>query len=160
MTEPVDPTLPSADICLIKRMIPHRYPFLLIDKVVNLNAGIGALGIKNVTVNEPYFVGHFPNKPVVPGVSIVESMAQTAAVLVVHSTGMTDRDLNVYLMSVDNARFRKMVVPGDILFLPVSVIRGRGRIWKFGCEAKVEGKVVATADITAAWELNEAGQAK
>ncbi|MDE0112243.1 MAG: 3-hydroxyacyl-ACP dehydratase FabZ, partial [Albidovulum sp.] len=115
MTETVDSSLPSADIGLIKRMIPHRYPFLLIDKVVNMVADKGALGIKNVTVNEPYFEGHFPSKPIMPGVSIIESMAQTAAVLVVYSMNMTDRELSVYLLSVDNARFRQMVVPGDIL---------------------------------------------
>ena len=160
MTEIADPSLPSADIGLIKRMIPHRYPFLLVDKVVNLVADKGSLGIKNVTFNEPYFAGHFPDRPVMPGVSIIESMAQTAAVLVVYSMEMIDRDLNVYLMSVDNARFRKMVVPGDVLYLPVTVIRGRGRIWKFKCEAKVEGKVVASADITAAWQLNEASEKK
>ena len=158
MNEIVDPSLPSADIGLIKRMIPHRYPFLFVDKVFNLVAGEGALGIKNVTINEPYFTGHFPDKPVMPGVSIVEAMAQTAAVLVVFSTGMIDRDLSVYLMSIDNARFRHIVEPGDVLFLPVTVLRGRGRIWKFSCEARVEGKVVASADITAAWQLNEAGE--
>ena len=158
MKENVDPSLPSADVGLIKRMIPHRYPFLLIDKVVNMRADKEAMGIKNVTVNEPYFVGHFPEKPVMPGVSIIESMAQTAAVLVVYSMKMTDRDLSVYLMSVDKARFRQMVVPGDVLYLPVTVLRGRGRIWKFSCEAKIEGKAVAEAEITAAWNLNEAGE--
>lgn len=157
MNAPVNKSLPSADLSMIKRMIPHRYPFLMIDKVVNLDSSVAATGFKNVTVNEPHFQGHFPDNPVMPGVAVIEAMAQTAAVLVNHSLGLIDRKIAVYMLAVDNARFRKMVVPGDVLRLEMKVKRARTKIWKFYGEGKVEDRVVAEAEITALWELAEGG---
>ena len=142
---------------MIKRMIPHRYPFLMIDKVVGLHAGVGATGIKNVTCNEPHFQGHFPDNPVMPGVAIVEAMAQTAAVLVNQSLGLIDKKIGVYLLAVDNARFRRMVLPGDVLRLEMAVRRARTKIWKFYGEGRVDGAVAAEAEITALWELKDGG---
>ena len=139
----------SADILEIKRMIPHRYPFLLIDKVRDIELGSSAVGIKNVTVNEPHFEGHFPAKPVMPGVMIVEAMAQTAAVMVIRTLDMMDNDLLVYFMSIDACKFRRPVGPGDQLELHVSVIKNRGKVWKFNGSGKVDGAVVAEAEFTA-----------
>ncbi len=130
-------------------MIPHRYPFLLIDAVKNIRVGESAVGIKNVTVNEPHFEGHFPTKPVMPGVLIIEAMAQTAGVLVVETLGMIDRGLLVYFMTLDKVRFRRVVQPGDQLELHVRVLRGRGKIWKFWGEAKVENETVAEGEFAA-----------
>lgn len=145
----IDPSLPQADVLKIKRMIPHRYPFLMIDRVVNIAANTAAVGLKNVTVNEPHFEGHFPVLPVMPGVLIIEAMAQTSAVLVVETLGVIDQDLLVYFMSIDKAKFRKPVQPGDRLELHVSVIRGRGKIWKFRGVAKVEDTICAEAEFAA-----------
>jgi 3-hydroxyacyl-[acyl-carrier-protein] dehydratase len=133
----------------IQRMIPHRYPFLLIDKVVDVLRDERAVGIKNVTINEPYFQGHFPQRPVMPGVLIIESMAQTAAVLVVETLGKDAEGKLVYFMSVDSARFRKPVIPGDTLRVSVTKQRNRGAVWKFVGEAHVEGKLVAEATFAA-----------
>ena len=127
----IDPELPQADIVAIKRMIPHRYPFLLIDRVVNIEVNRYAVGLKNVTINEPHFEGHFPVLPVMPGVLIVEAMAQTSAVLVVETLDLIDKDLLVYFMSIDNTKFRKAVTPGDRLELHVTVARTRGKVWRF-----------------------------
>jgi 3-hydroxyacyl-[acyl-carrier-protein] dehydratase len=137
------------DLTQIKRMIPHRYPFLMIDKVVNIQKGISAVGIKNVSSNEPFFPGHFPAEPVMPGVLIVEAMAQTAGVVVVDSLGMIDQELMVYFMTIDNCRFRNKVVPGDVLELHVHVIRSRSRVFRFGGQAKVNGKLAAEAEYSA-----------
>ena len=123
----IDPALPQADIGAIERMIPHRYPFLLIDRVVNIAVGRRAVGIKNVTVNEPHFEGHFPVMPVMPGVLVIEAMAQTSAVLVVQTLGLIDQDLLVYFMSIDTAKFRRVVQPGDLLELHVTVIAAAAR---------------------------------
>ena len=139
----------TADILEIKRMIPHRYPFLLIDKVRDIELGMSAVGIKNVTANEPHFEGHFPAKPVMPGVMIVEAMAQTAAVMVIRTLDMMDNDLLVYFMSIDACKFRRPVGPGDQLELHVSVIKNRGKVWKFNGAGKVDGAVVAEAEFTA-----------
>ena len=139
----------SADITEIKRMIPHRYPFLLIDAVKEIHVNKSAVGVKMVTVNEPHFQGHFPEKPVMPGVLIVEAMAQTSAVLVSKTLDLIDTGVLVYFMSLDKAKFRQVVAPGDALELHVSVIRGRGKVWKFWGEGKVDGKVVAEAEFTA-----------
>lgn len=137
------------DIEGVMRMIPHRFPFLMIDRVVDLVAGVGATGIKNVSINEPFFQGHFPSHPVMPGVLLIEAMAQTAAVVVVHSLGKSAEGKLVYFMSVENARFRKPVLPGDTLHVHVTKQRSRGNVWKFAGEARVDGAVRAEATYTA-----------
>lgn len=137
------------DILKIMEMIPHRYPFLLVDRVEDVVIGESAVGVKNVTINEPFFPGHFPAKPVFPGVLMVEAMAQTAAVLVVKSMGDNVAGKLVYFMSIDNARFRKPVGPGDQVRIHVVKERQRGNIWKFKGEAKVDGTLVAEAVYTA-----------
>ena len=129
----------------IQRMIPHRYPFLLIDKVVELIPDESAIGVKNVTINEPFFQGHFPARPVMPGVLIIEAMAQTAAVVVVASLGAAKEGKLVYFMTIDSARFRKPVMPGDTLRVKVTKQRNRGTVWKFLGEAHVADKLVAEA---------------
>jgi 3-hydroxyacyl-[acyl-carrier-protein] dehydratase len=138
-----------ADIMRVMHMIPHRYPFLMIDRVVDIRANEGAVGIKNVTINEPYFTGHFPAQPVMPGVLIIESMAQTAAVLVVETLGDDAAGKLVYFMTVDEARFRRPVVPGDSMHVHVSKIRHRGSVWKFKGEARVDDTTVAQATYSA-----------
>jgi len=137
------------DITSIMEMIPHRYPFLLIDKVIDVVADTSAIGIKNVTFNEPHFMGHFPGKPIMPGVLIIEAMAQTSAVLVVKTLGDETAGKLVYFMSVENARFRKPVTPGDTMYIHVQKKRNRGNVWKFTSEAKVDGVRVAEATFTA-----------
>ncbi|MBT3700862.1 MAG: 3-hydroxyacyl-ACP dehydratase FabZ [Alphaproteobacteria bacterium] len=139
----------AADILDILAMIPHRYPLLLVDKVIDMVPGESATGIKNVTMNEPHFQGHFPGKPIMPGVMIVEAMAQTSAVLVVHTLGDEGRDKLVYFMSIDNAKFRKLVVPGDRMYIYLVKERQRGSVWKFSAVAKVDDEVVAEATFTA-----------
>ncbi len=139
----------TVDIAGILRAIPHRYPFLLIDRVEALLPGQSAIGIKNVTVNEPFFQGHFPNHPVMPGVLIIESMAQTAAVLVVHTLGADAAGRVVYFMSVEGAKFRRPVVPGDTMHIHCTKERSRGQVWKFNAVARVNGTVVAEATYTA-----------
>jgi 3-hydroxyacyl-[acyl-carrier-protein] dehydratase len=156
----IDAALPQADLATIKRMIPHRYPFLMIDRVVNIEVNRYAVGLKNVTVNEPHFQGHFPVLPVMPGVLIVEAMAQTSAVLVVQTLDLIDKDLLVYFMSIDNAKFRKAVVPGDTLELHVTVARGRGKIWKFTGEARAGGALCAEAEFAAMIMTKEEASAK
>ncbi|NQW00700.1 MAG: 3-hydroxyacyl-ACP dehydratase FabZ [Rhodospirillales bacterium] len=132
----------------IMEMIPHRYPFLLIDRVSDLVLNTSAVGIKNVTMNEPFFQGHFPNHPIMPGVLLIEAMAQTSAILVIETTGKVAGSV-VYFMTVDNARFRKPVRPGDQVKLHVEKIRNRGNVWKFKGEARVDGKVMAEATYSA-----------
>jgi 3-hydroxyacyl-[acyl-carrier-protein] dehydratase len=133
----------------VLQMIPHRYPFLMIDRVDDVITDKSAVGVKNVTINEPFFQGHFPSEPVMPGVLIIEAMAQTAAVLVVHTLGKAFEGKLVYFMSVDSARFRKPVVPGDQLRIHVVKDRHRGMVWKFNAEAKVDGVLVAEATYAA-----------
>ena len=137
------------DIERIRAMIPHRYPMLMIDKVIDVIASTSATGVKNVTVNEPFFQGHFPARPVMPGVLIIEAMAQTAAVLVVHSLGPSAEGKLVYFMSVDDARFRKPVVPGDVLLIHVAKERHRGNVWRFNARAMVKDTLVAEATYAA-----------
>ncbi|MSP20743.1 MAG: 3-hydroxyacyl-ACP dehydratase FabZ [Alphaproteobacteria bacterium] len=140
----------TVDVLQIMQMIPHRYPMLMVDRVVELVADQSAVGIKNVSINEPHFVGHFPTRPIMPGVMIVEAMAQTAAVLVAYS----DRELAgsnrlVYFLSIENARFRKPVVPGDTMRIHVTKTHRRGNVWKFDGKSTVDGKVVAEANFSA-----------
>ena len=139
----------EADIERIMEMLPHRYPFLMIDRLIDIVPGESATGIKNVSIAEPHFQGHFPSKPVMPGVLVIEAMAQTAAALVVHTLGSDAEGKLVYFMTIDSARFRKPVVPGDRLNIRVSKKQQRGPVWKFDCEAKVGEKVVAEATIAA-----------
>ncbi len=133
------------DVQRIMEMIPHRYPFVMVDRIIDLKVDDSAVGLKNVSVNEPFFEGHFPGHPVMPGVLIVESMAQTAAVLVVQTMGPDAEGKLVYFMSVDECRFRKPVVPGDQLHVHVTKERRRGNVWKFRGVAKVDGQTVAEA---------------
>ncbi len=142
-------TVESFDVEQIMEMIPHRYPFLMIDRVVDLRVDESAVGIKNVSINESYFRGHFPRKPIMPGVLIIEAMAQTAAVLVVQTLEGAAAGKLVYFMTVDDGRFRKPVVPGDRLYVHVTKERRRGNIWKFHGEAKVDGVLVAGARFSA-----------
>jgi 3-hydroxyacyl-[acyl-carrier-protein] dehydratase len=144
----------QVDVQRIMEMIPHRHPFLMIDKVVDMVANERATGIKNVSINEGYFQGHFPARPVMPGVLIIEAMAQTAAVLVVHTLGPEAEGKLVYFMSVDNARFRRPVFPGDRLDVYVAKQRNRGNVWKFEGRAKVGDNLMAEA-VFAAMILNE-----
>ncbi len=138
-----------ADRARIERMLPHRDPFLLIDSVEAIRKGESAIGMKQVTGDEYFFPGHFPGEPIMPGVLIIEAMAQTAGVLVVETTGQIDAGLLVYFMTIDSARFRRRVIPGDLLELHVRINRGRGKVWKFYGEAKVRGDVVAEAEYAA-----------
>jgi len=140
-----DQQLPQIDLQRIMEMIPHRPPFLMIDKVVDVVANEQATGIKNVSIDEYYFQGHFPARPVMPGVLIIEAMAQTAAVLVVHTLGREAEGKLVYFMSVDNARFRRPVVPGDCLRVRVTKQRHRGNVWRFEGRAEVRGQLMAEA---------------
>ena len=139
----------TIDIERIMQMIPHRYPFLMIERVIDVVPETSATGIKNVSINEPFFQGHFPQKPVMPGVLIIEAMAQTAAVLVVHSLGGSAEGKLVYFMSIESARFRRPVMPGDQLKVHVTKERSRGNVWKFSGEAKVDGVLVAEATYAA-----------
>ncbi len=141
--------LDAVDIHRLLQMLPHRYPFLMVDRVVEIVPSEAAVGIKNVTINEPFFQGHFPGRPVMPGVLIVESMAQTAAALVVASLGAEAEGKLVYFMSVDNCRFRKPVEPGDQMHIHVVRQHRRGNVWKFRGDVKVDGRVVAGADFAA-----------
>lgn len=155
----IDPTLKQYDVNGIKKLLPHRYPFLLIDKIVNMVDGQSVVGIKNVTSNEPHFPGHFPEHPVMPGVLIVEAMAQAAGALVVHTLGPDAMGKIVYFMSIDEAKFRKPVVPGDVLRLHCTVERSRGNIWKFKGIGMVEDTKVAEAIYTA-MIMDDVGETK
>lgn len=147
----------EADLGLIKRIIPHRYPFLFIDKVRDIVPHEGGVGIKNVTCNEPHFQGHFPAQPIMPGVTIIEAMAQTSAVVVGVSMDLIDKPMLTYFMAIDKCKFRRMVVPGDVLELQVTATRGGGKIWKFEGRATVEGQLCAQAEFTAMMDLKADG---
>jgi len=142
-------TVDVVDIARIMHAIPHRYPFLLIDRVVEVVRDHSAIGVKNVSVNESFFHGHFPGHPVMPGVLIIESMAQTAAVLVVETLGPEAAGKVVYFMSIEGAKFRRPVIPGDQLRILVSKERNRGNVWKFHAVARVDGSSVAEATYAA-----------
>ena len=143
------PPVAVLDIKRIMHAIPHRYPFLMIDKVLDVVPGQSAVGIKNVTSNENFFQGHFPGHPVMPGVLIIEAMAQTAAVLVVESLGSHAAGKVVYFMTIENAKFRRPVVPGDTLRIEIRKVRHRGPVWKFSATVRVEGISVAEASYSA-----------
>lgn len=147
MSEAATTVLGTADIREILKLLPHRYPFLLVDKIIEIDGDNSAIGIKNVTANEPHFTGHFPEQPIMPGVLLIEGMAQTAGAICARKNG-TGSNL-VYFMTIDNARFRKPVVPGDRVEFHVVKHKQRGNIWKFHCDAKVDGQLVAEADIGA-----------
>ena len=147
MTEETKAVMGVADLREILKLLPHRYPFLMVDKIIEIDGDNSAIGIKNVTVNEPQFTGHFPDHPIMPGVLLVEGMAQTAGAICARKSG-SGSDL-VYFMTIDNARFRKPVVPGDRVEFHVVKQKQRGNIWKFHCDAKVDGHLVAEADIGA-----------
>ena len=149
-------TLLRADIQLIQRILPHRYPFLLVDRVEEIDGTQSALGIKNVTMNEPHFQGHFPGMPIMPGVTIVEAMAQTAAVMVGTALDMADKEMKVYFMSIDKCKFRRKVIPGDQLRMTLQTLRGKpgGKVWKFAGVAEVDGEMAAEAEFTAMMDLS------
>lgn len=151
-----DTTIHEADLALIKRIIPHRYPFLLIDKVRDVVLNESAVGIKCVTNTEPHFQGHFPDMPIMPGVMIIEAMAQTSGVLVGLSMDLIDKNAKVFFMGVDGVKFRRKVVPGDVLELHVKAIRGGGRVWKFEGRATVDGDLATEATFTAMFDLPKA----
>jgi 3-hydroxyacyl-[acyl-carrier-protein] dehydratase len=143
------PKLATADIVRVMKLLPHRYPFLMVDRMYDMDRDDSCVGVKNVTINEPFFQGHFPQFPVMPGVLIIEGLAQTAGALCVHSLGENYKAELVYFMGIDNAKFRKPVLPGDQLHYHVRKIRNRGRVWRFYGEAKVNGYIVAEAEISA-----------
>jgi 3-hydroxyacyl-[acyl-carrier-protein] dehydratase len=153
----VDATTPTtADLDLIQRIIPHRYPFLLIDKVRDIVLNDSCVGIKNVTINEPQFTGHFPGMPIFPGVMIIEAMAQTSGILVGLSMDLVDKNAKVFFMGVDGVKFRRKVVPGDVLELHVKALRGGGRVWKFEGRAMVEGELACEATFMAMFDVPKA----
>ena len=151
--------LKRADIQTIQRILPHRYPFLLVDKVEEIDGTNSSVGYKNVTMNEPHFQGHFPGTPIMPGVTIVEAMAQTAGVMVGVALDQIDKDMLIYFMSIDNCKFRRKVVPGDVLRMDLKTVRGKpgGKIWKFSGVATVEGEMAAEAEFMAMLDLPKEG---
>lgn len=142
-------TQTDIDVNRVMELIPHRYPFLMVDRIEEIELGVKAVGIKNVSVNEAFFQGHFPARPVFPGVLIIESMAQTAGCLVVATLGKDAEGKLVYFMTIDDARFRKPVVPGDQIKIHVEKARNRGPVWKFTGAAKVDDVLVAEATFSA-----------
>jgi 3-hydroxyacyl-[acyl-carrier-protein] dehydratase len=155
---PAEAAVTEADIQLIQRILPHRYPFLLVDRVRRIDGTRTAQGIKNVTMNEPHFQGHFPGEPIMPGVTIIEAMAQTAAVMIGASLGLTGGNLLIYFMSIDNAKFRRKVVPGDQLVMDVTTLRGKpgGKVWRFQGVASVDGELAAEVEFMAMLDMKGA----
>jgi len=143
------PSLLELDADYIERLLPHRYPFLMIDKLTEIQPGVSAVAWKNVSIDEPHFSGHFPSYPVMPGVLIVEAMAQAAGALVVHTLGLVDQLRLVYFMTIDRARFRRPVYPGVVLRIPVKVQRHRGPVWRFEGRAFVGEELCAEAEYSA-----------
>lgn len=148
---PAVPAVTEADIILIQRILPHRYPFLLVDRVIRIDGTTSATGLKNVTMNEPHFQGHFPGQPIMPGVTIIEAMAQTAAVMVGATMGLTDGNMLIYFMAIENAKFRRKVVPGDQLLMEITTLRGKpgAKVWRFRGVASVAGELAAETEFTA-----------
>jgi len=142
-------TLRTADIARIMQLLPHRYPFLLVDRIIEMDEDKSCIGIKNVTINEPFFQGHFPVQPVMPGVLLIEAMAQTAGALALDHMGVEAAGQLVFFMTIDNAKFRKPVGPGDTVRFHVQQTQKRGPVYQFACEAMVDGKRVAEAEIGA-----------
>ncbi|MFK7835597.1 MAG: 3-hydroxyacyl-ACP dehydratase FabZ [Sulfitobacter sp.] len=144
-----------ADIQTIQRILPHRYPFLLVDKVEEITGTESAVGYKNVTMNEPHFQGHFPGTPIMPGVTIVEAMAQTAGVMIGVALDQLDKEMLIYFMSIDKCKFRRKVVPGDVLRMDLKTLRGKagGKVWRFSGVATVEGEMAAEAEFMAMLDL-------
>ena len=140
----------------IKNFLPHRYPFLLVDRVLELEEGRYIKAIKNVTANEPFFNGHFPDKPIMPGVLIIEAMAQTSGILVGLTMDLVDKNANVFFMGVDAVKFRRKVVPGDVLELHVTALRGGGRVWKFAGRAMVGDELACEAEFMAMFDVPKA----
>lgn len=150
-----EPIPKEADIDLIRRIIPHRYPFLLVDRVRDIVPNASATGIKMVTANEPHFQGHFPETPIMPGVTIIEALAQTAAVMVGVSQGFADKPFLVYFMGMEGVKFRRKVVPGDMLELRIETKRGKpgGKVWRFAGQAVVGEDLAAEAEFTAMLDM-------
>lgn len=155
MAEEPQKTLETIDIIGLMKLLPHRYPFLLVDRIIDIDGDDSAVGIKNVTFNEPHFQGHFPGHPVMPGVLIVEAMAQTAGAICLHSL-RTETPSLVYFMTIDNAKFRRPVVPGDRLEIHVKKLKKRSNIFRFACVAMVDGAKAAEAEISAMMAPNQA----
>ena len=147
--------LQRADIQTIQRILPHRYPFLLVDKVENIDGTRSAVGYKNVTMNEPHFQGHFPGAPIMPGVTIVEAMAQTAGVMIGVALDQLDTEMLIYFMSIDKCKFRRKVIPGDVLRMDLTTLRGKpgGKVWRFSGVATVDGDMAAEAEFMAMLDL-------
>ena len=154
MGDPPAEQADTLDIHAIERMLPHRYPFLLVDRARDIRPGTSIVGIKNVTANEPYFQGHFPGRPIMPGVLVVEAMAQTSALLVGRTLDLSAEDAEIYFMSVERARFRRPIEPGDQVELPVRVLQARRRVWRFAGRAMVAGIRAADAEFTVMYAPN------
>ena len=153
-------TLQSADIQMIQRILPHRYPFLLVDRVEQIDGTASAMGLKNVTMNEPHFQGHFPGTPIMPGVTIVEAMAQTSGVMLGVGMDLIGTDMLIYFMNIDKCKFRRKVVPGDVLEMHVETLRGKpgGKVFKFMGRATVDGELAAEAEFTAMVDRNDGAE--
>ncbi len=149
MNETVPVALDSADILRVLELLPHRYPFLLVDKIRDIKGDESCVGVKNVTINEPQFMGHFPGRPVMPGVMLIEGMAQTAGAICVLSKVGSAAPKVVYFMTIDNVKFRKPVIPGDTVEYHLTKLKQRANMWWYHGEAKVDGKVVCEADLSA-----------
>ncbi|SEN66137.1 3-hydroxyacyl-[acyl-carrier-protein] dehydratase [Loktanella fryxellensis] len=155
MTETVPTPVADCDIQMIQAILPHRYPFLLVDRVTQIDGTSSAVGIKNVSMNEPHFQGHFPGAPIMPGVTIIEAMAQTAGVMVGAAMGLINGDLLIYFMSIDGCKFRRKVIPGDRLTMKITTLRGKpgAKVWKFHGRAEVDGELACECEFAAMLDM-------